>query len=173
MASGNADLASIVDASAFKIAMRDVVGAASIVAAGKGSDRRGLTVTAAASLCADPPMVLVCINRNAEAHDIIVETRAFSWNVLASDQVTLAQRFAALDGSKGASRFIDGDWRALATGSPVLFSAVCSFDCAVQARVEVGTHSIFTGAVVAQHHASEKECLIFSSGKFGQIIYNK
>ncbi|KAA0595584.1 flavin reductase (DIM6/NTAB) family NADH-FMN oxidoreductase RutF [Azospirillum lipoferum] len=160
-----------VETAAFKSALRTVVGSVSIVASGQGADRRGLTVTAAVSLCVDPPMVLACINRSAEAHDVILRTGAFSWNVLSADQVQLAERFAALDGSKGASRFSPADWGETVTGVPVLRQSVCSFDCRLQDAVEVATHTIMIGAVVSQSHAQDKVPLIYSSGRFGRMEY--
>lgn len=158
-----------VDTAAFKSALRAIVGSVSIVASGRGNDRRGLTVTAAVSLCVDPPMVLACINRSAEAHDVILRTGAFSWNVLSADQVQLAERFAALDGSKGASRFSPADWDEMVTGGPVLRQSVCSFDCRLQDSVEAATHTIMIGAVVAQTHNQDKVPLIYSSGRFGRM----
>ncbi|MFP5517615.1 MAG: flavin reductase family protein [Alphaproteobacteria bacterium] len=160
-----------VETVAFKSALRAVVGSVSIVASGQGPDRRGLTVTAAVSLCVDPPMVLACINRSAEAHDVILRTSAFSWNVLSADQVQLAERFAALDGSKGASRFSPAEWDEMVTGVPVLLQSVCSFDCRLQNIVEVATHTIMIGAVVAQNLNQDKVPLIYSSGKFGRMKY--
>jgi flavin reductase (DIM6/NTAB) family NADH-FMN oxidoreductase RutF len=143
------------------------------VASGQGSDRRGLTVTAAVSLCVEPPTVLVCINRNAEAHDVILESGAFSWNVLSTDHVRLAERFAAIDGSKGASRFSPVEWGEMKTGSPVLLQSVCSFDCQVRDTLKVGTHTVITGSVVAQIYDKEKYSLIYSMGKFGQMKHNE
>ncbi|HYF85029.1 flavin reductase family protein [Azospirillum sp.] len=160
-----------VETAAFKSALRAVVGSVAIVASGQGADRRGLTVTAAVALCVDPPMVLACINRSAEAHDVILGTGAFSWNVLSADQVQLAERFAALDGSKGASRFSSAEWDEMITGVPVLLQSVCSFDCRLQDTVEVATHTIMIGAVVDQNHNQGKVPLIYSSGKFGRMEY--
>ncbi|MBP2307588.1 flavin reductase (DIM6/NTAB) family NADH-FMN oxidoreductase RutF [Azospirillum melinis] len=153
----------------FKNALRAIVGSVSIVASGQGDDRRGLTVTAAVSLCVDPPMVLACINRSAEAHDVILRTGAFSWNVLSTDQIPLAERFAAMDGSKGASRFSPADWGERFTGVPVLLQSVCSFDCRLQDSVEAATHTIMIGAVVGQTLNQDKVPLIYSSGRFGRI----
>ncbi len=158
-----------VETAAFKTVLRAVVGSVSIVASGHGPDRRGLTVTAAVSLCVDPPMVLACINRSAEAHDVILRTGAFSWNVLSADQVQLAERFAAMDGSKGTSRFSPADWGERVTGVPVLLQSVCSFDCRLQDTLEAATHTIMIGAVVAQSHNQDKVPLIYSSGKFGRM----
>ncbi|WP_449220344.1 flavin reductase family protein [Tistrella mobilis] len=160
-----------VETAAFRTILRSVAGSVSIVASGQGPDRRGLTVTAATSLCVEPPMVLACINRNAEAHDVILRTGAFSWNVLAADQVRLAERFAAMDGSKGASRFTSADWHDLATGAPVLLHSVCSFDCRIEDTLQVSTHTIIMGTVVAQSHSHDKRPLIYAAGKFGSLEY--
>ncbi|MGA1857901.1 flavin reductase family protein [Azospirillum sp. 11R-A] len=169
MSGQDLSVAEHVETAVFKNALRAIVGSVSIVASGQGADRRGLTVTAAVSLCVDPPMVLACINRSAEAHDVILRTGAFSWNVLSADQIQLAERFAALDGSKGASRFSPTDWDEMATGVPVLRQSVCSFDCRLQDSVEVATHTIMIGAVVAQSHDQDKVPLIYSLGRFGRI----
>lgn len=160
-----------VESAVFKNALRTIVGSVSIVASGQGANRRGLTVTAAVSLCVEPPMVLACINRSADAHDVILRTGAFSWNVLSTDQIQLAERFAALDGSKGASRFSPADWDERVTGVPVLRQSVCSFDCRLQNSVEVFTHTIMIGAVVAQTYNQDKVPLIYSSGRFGRMEY--
>lgn len=164
-------LQELVDPAPFREILRAIVGSVSIVAAGQGPDKRGLTVTAASSLSVAPPMVLACINRSAEAHDIILKTGAFSWNVLSVDDKALAERFAAMDGSKGASRFASEVWSELATGSPILLSSVCSFDCKVQGILEAGTHTVVTGAVVAQTSDAGRAPLIYSSGKFGRIVH--
>ena len=166
MASNNSIASECVDQSAFKDVLRSVVGAVSIVATGQGETRRGLTVTAASSLCVDPPMVLVCINRNAEAHDVILESGAFSWNVLSTDQVSLAQRFASMDGSKGTSRFSLAEWGALSTGCPVLLTSVCSFDCQVRDTVPAGTHLIVIGDVISQINSPDKRPLTYHYGRF-------
>jgi hypothetical protein len=51
----------------FKDAMRHLVGGVSVITAGAGEARTGLTVTSAISLSLDPPTMLVCVNRNASA----------------------------------------------------------------------------------------------------------
>lgn len=157
-----------VDTNAFREVLRAVVGSVSIVAAGQEDEKRGLAVTAAVSLCLEPPMVLVCINKNADAHDVILESGSFSWNVLSVDQIELAKCFASMDGSKGAARFSSTEWGQMSTGCPVLLQSVCSFDCKVQSTLVAGTHTVVTGAVVAQGYNKEKTPLIYSFGKFGR-----
>jgi flavin reductase (DIM6/NTAB) family NADH-FMN oxidoreductase RutF len=155
-----------VDIAAFKSAMRNVAGGVSIVATGSAAERRGLTVTSACSVSVDPPCVLICINRSADAHDFIANNGTFSWNVLSAAQAELAERFAARDGSKGAARFSSPDWYERITGAPILGAALSSFDCRVVHAFDLGTHTVFIGAVVAEAHQSAGEPLVYVRGRF-------
>jgi len=156
----------LIDSVSFKTALRNVSGSVSIVTSGRAPERHGLTVTAASSLSVDPSTVLVCVNKAAGAHDTIVSTRSFGWNVLTSNDVDLAQKFAGMDGSKGDIRFSDGRWTVLASGSPILIGSLCSFDCQVIGMHPVGTHTVFFGAVISEAHQDNYEGLIYRHGKF-------
>jgi flavin reductase (DIM6/NTAB) family NADH-FMN oxidoreductase RutF len=163
---GNVDLARVIDSGSFKKALRSVSGSVSIVTSGLMPARHGLTVTAASSLSVEPSTVLVCVNKTAGAHDTIVKTKAFGWNVLTAQHVDLAQKFAGIDGSKGDIRFSEGRWTELVSGSPILIGALCSFDCQVIGMHSVGTHTVFFGAVLGEAHQEESEGLIYRHGKF-------
>lgn len=131
----------------FKIAMRHLVGAVTIITSGTGERRRGLTATAMCSVCASPPTILVCVNRSAEAHAFIKEGGAFCVNLLSDKDNALADRFAALDGTKGVARFEGRSWSEISTGAPVLDDALASFDCRVTETFDTETHTIFIGLV--------------------------
>jgi flavin reductase (DIM6/NTAB) family NADH-FMN oxidoreductase RutF len=156
----------LVDSASFKTALRNVSGSVSIVTSGRAPERHGLTVTAASSLCVDPSTVMICVNKSAGAHDTIVRTRCFGWNVLTVSHVDLAKRFAGMDGSKGDVRFSDGRWTELVTGSPILIGSLCSFDCQVIGMHPVATHTVFFGAVLREVHQDNYEGLIYRHGKF-------
>ena len=55
---------------------------------------RGFTANAFASVSVDPPMVLICVNRDASAHPYISSSSIFCVNILAVEQRELAKRFA-------------------------------------------------------------------------------
>jgi flavin reductase len=160
------EAAHLIDSASFKTALRNVSGSVSIVTSGRAPERHGLTVTAASSLSVDPSTVLVCVNKSAGAHDTIVRTRCFGWNVLTASHVDLAQKFAGMDGSKGDVRFSDGGWTELVSGSPILIGSLCSFDCQVIGMHPVGTHTVFFGAVLGAMHQDNYEGLIYRHGKF-------
>lgn len=162
----NVRSASIIDDTSFRTALRQVSGSVCIVTTGRAPDRHGLTVTAACSLTADPPTVLVCVNKSAGAHDTIVRSRVFGWNVLSRNHVVLAKKFSGQDGSKGDIRFDDSQWTSLVTGVPILVDSKCSFDCRVTDMHSVSTHTVFYGAVVAESHRNDGVDLVFRNGSF-------
>ncbi|MDQ0391398.1 flavin reductase family protein [Labrys monachus] len=157
---------SLVDASDFRAAMRELAAGVTIVTAGREGDRRGLTATAVCSVSADPPTLLVCVNRDAEGHAAILASGAFCVNVAAAEHRGLAERFAGRGGARGAERFEVGDWRSLSTGAPALADAVAVFDCRVIKAIDWGTHTVFLGAVAATTISPERAALLYRAGAF-------
>ncbi len=101
---------------AFKKGMRQLAAAVNVITVAHNGAKEGLTATAACSVSAEPPQVLVCVNTTSGAHDIIQETGAFCLNVLARDQEDIAMGFAGMDGADRSERFDLGSWCTLATG---------------------------------------------------------
>jgi flavin reductase (DIM6/NTAB) family NADH-FMN oxidoreductase RutF len=125
----------------------------------------GLTANAFAAVSIDPPLVLVCIDRNAETHQLIESAGCFAINVLADSQEALARRFAEKDRER---RFDGVAWREEATGAPVLAEVLAWIDCRVHARTEGGDHTIFIGEVAAAD-ALEGAPLVFYRAGFGGL----
>lgn len=96
---------------AFKNAMRHLASAVSVVTTGRGEQRTGFTASSVTSLSMEPPTLLVCLNRQSSAAPVLLEHGAFCINVLAKDQVDLADAFAGRDGRRGAARYRMRDGR--------------------------------------------------------------
>ena len=105
----------------------------------------GFTVNAFASVSAEPPTVLICVNRVATAHPLIASSQRFCVNVLALDQRALAERFA---GGEPRSRFDGVAYRIGPSGSPILEGTIAHVDCGVTEELTAGTHTIFLGTVL-------------------------
>jgi flavin reductase (DIM6/NTAB) family NADH-FMN oxidoreductase RutF len=156
-----------VDAEAFKKGMRQLSAAVSVVTTGTDVEHRaGLTATAVCSVSADPPQLLVCVNRRGEAYARIREWRNLCVNVLSHGQIGIAKRFAGMDGAAHPERFTQGEWGSLTTGAPVLAGCLANFDCRLQQEIESGTHSIFIGEIVAISVQKGLEPLAFLDGQF-------
>ena len=154
---------------AYRALMRHQAGAVTVVATGRGAGRAGLTATAFSSLTDDPPTILVCIQRTAGAHDIIAKARAFSVNILASDQQDVAERFAGKVGVRGAARFEGHAWGELATGAPVLAGALANLDCELSEQHGFATHTIFIGRVVDGRMRAAADPLLYFRGDYWNI----
>lgn len=159
-----------VDESAFKKGMRQLSAAVTVVTTGVDSQRRaGLTATAVCSVSAEPPQLLVCVNRSGETSARIREWGNFCVNVLSHGQIRVAKRFASLEGGTHEERFEEAQWSQLATGAPVLAGCLANFDCRVQQEIESGTHSIFIGHIAALSVNRGLEPLAFLDGQFLSI----
>src|SRR5260370_8529806 len=74
-----------VEAERYRDAMRRVPAAVTIVTTQHDNEANGLTATAVCSVTADPPQVLVCVNREASAHSVLARSRRFVVNFLSQD----------------------------------------------------------------------------------------
>lgn len=153
---------------AFREIMARFPATVTVVATGHGEARRGFTATAVFSVSMAPPLVGVCVNKSAEAHDLIAANRGFSVNVLTDDQEAVANRFAARDGSKGAVRFEYDQWQTMRTGSPCLASAAANIDCELVSSLDVGTHTLILGKVKAVRLDEGEEPLMYFDRRFAR-----
>jgi flavin reductase (DIM6/NTAB) family NADH-FMN oxidoreductase RutF len=158
-----------VTAAQFKQGMRCLAAGVTIVTTIDDGVRSGLTATAVTSLSADPPQVLVCVNRTAGAHDLIHRGSRMCVNVLCHSHQNLAARFAGQNGVFGPDRFEMGRWMTLKSGAPVLVDALASFDCIVTERVQASTHTIFIGRVVDVRVRPKAKPLVYASGTYARL----
>jgi len=150
-----ADTASVVSpdtaASQFRQAMSLLAGAVNVVAtgsvAGGPATWHGMTATAVCSVCAEPPSIVVCLNRAAGTCQHLLATGIFSVNVLSTRHIPIAQMFAGEDSLVGADRFKDPGWNQGRLGEPVLDDAVASLECRTARFIEHGTHALIIGRV--------------------------
>lgn len=154
----------LIDAATFRACMRQVPGAVTVVTTVHQGTRGGLTATAVCSVSADPPQMLVCVNRSSSAEAVIVAAGRFGVSFLSHEQEKVANAFAAsLD-----DRFDYAEWTELSSGVPLLQGAAAAFDCVVVQMVQAGTHTIFIGAIVAAV-AQEVPNLMYKAGAYGAI----
>ena len=152
---------------AYRAAMRFVPAAVTIITARHDGERNGLTATAVASVSAEPPQLLICINRSASAEPLITGSARFAVNVLTQAHCALAELFSR---SKLPSdvRFEAARWFDLPSGVPALADAMAVFDCRIAQHSVLGTHSLFIGEVVGVTTRTG-EPLLYHAGRFRQL----
>jgi flavin reductase len=128
----------------------------------------GFTASAVTSVTDSPATLLVCVHKQVQAHRTLSTNRVLCVNTVAGAHEDLAMLFAG--GIKDmAGRFAAAKWKTLVTGSPVLESAVVSFDCRVASIVEAATHDVFFCEVLAVHHGPTEEALVYHARKFHRL----
>ena len=133
----------------FRIALRHFPAGVTIVTIRAGERTHGLTVSAFASVSAEPPLIAIIIENRHKAHALLEEPQAvFAVNILGEDQSELSNRFAWV---KDEDRFEQGDWAAADTGAPVLVDALAWLDCRIHARYPAGSHTVYIGEVHASN----------------------
>jgi len=153
----------------FRQGMRLLAGGVCIAATSLNGERLGLTVTAVCSLTADPPTLVVCINRASGAHNAMRTTRRVSVNFLAAGQVRLAELFSS-PSTKGAQRFEPAHWVDLTSGAPALVDALAVLDCEIVNELSVGQHSVFVCEVKSARLESENRPLVHFNREFCGLL---
>ena len=129
----------------------------------EGRDR-GMTVSAFAALSLEPPLVLVCVARDATIAGAVAAASHFGVSVLAAHQEPLARRFA----DPNADRFDAVPLSRGASGVALVRGALAHLECRATARHEGGDHTIVVGEVLAAS-AREGEPLVHFRGDYGRF----
>ncbi len=107
---------------------------------------RGLTTNAVTSVSADPPIVLVCIDRDSRTLPALRRSRRFVINFMRDDHAEICELFA----SKAEDKFETVAWTPGLGGLPILHEgAVAHAECLTLEELEIGDHVVVTGQVEA------------------------
>lgn len=153
----------------FRVAMRRLATTIAIVTAGGERDSwRGMAATALMSVSADPPTILVAVNRNAGINAVLVPGAPLCVNLLATRHHFLVPIFGG--DVSGAVRFQHGTWYRSAKGPPILADAAASLLCETREIVPVHTHDLFIAEVRAITVQPEFDPLLWGDGMLARAV---
>jgi flavin reductase (DIM6/NTAB) family NADH-FMN oxidoreductase RutF len=156
-------------AAEFRGAMRHLPGGVSVITAGRGDEITGMTVTSVSSLSVEPPSLIVSIHRQASSWPLIRHHGFFGVNILAADQIAIAERFTGKGGLKGAERFAGLESITLASGVPLLAGALAAIDCEVEELIERHSHALLIGRVLDIRTSGRSAALAYWQGQYVAI----
>ena len=124
----------------------------------------GMTATAVSSLSANPPSLVVAINRASRSHPEILGAGEFGVNVLGLAQEAIARHCAM----PGSDKLLDPDWLlpSAEASTPVLQHALAHMDCRIARVHEEYTHSLIVAEVERVWLGTEGVPLIYSEGTY-------
>lgn len=125
----------------------------------------GLTVNSFTSVSLEPPLVLICINRDSNTHDSLLAAGGFVVSILAGPQAGVAARFA-IRPSEG--RFDGVEWSPAPSGNPILAGCAAWLDCSIHEVATGGDHTIILGRAVAAHW-TDQPALLFHRGTLRSV----
>ncbi len=139
-----------------------------IVTTRHGDTIHGLTANAFCSVSLEPPLVLVCVDKSAQSHDLIKQSGHFVVNILTTAQEELSRRFST-NHSSAAERFAGIDFRTEMTGAPVLEESLGWLDCKLVAAHPGGDHTIFVGEVLALGPSGNDNPLLYYQSQYQKL----
>src|SRR5262249_7696680 len=135
-----------------------------------GATPHGMTANSFSSVSLDPPLVLVCVDRDAVMHRILSDVGVFGVSVLASHQEPVARHFANRWRPLGPAQFDSIDWLpGQVTGTRLVAGALARFECRVWRAYDGGDHTIFLGALLSMDRSAEEGALLFYHGRFRHL----
>ena len=110
----------------------------------------------------NPPLVVMAVRAEGSSHQIIMNTKKFSLNILRSDQKDLAAVFFKPQKGLGG-RFESVEFNLGELGLPILVDSVGGFECKVIGDVIHGDHTVFVGEVCSAYLNNDVDSLNLSS----------
>lgn len=130
----------------------------------------GFTATSVISVSAEPPLLAFSLATSSSSWPAVARAQTLTISFLADHQDDVAARFA----TSGIDRFARGGWRPLATGEPVIESAVSWVRAEIVERTAVGSSHLVTvqalASSVAQQRAPEtSQPLVYHDRRYHRI----
>jgi 3-hydroxy-9,10-secoandrosta-1,3,5(10)-triene-9,17-dione monooxygenase reductase component len=136
----------------------------SVITALDAGEPVGFSCQAFAALSIDPPLILFCPGKSLASWPRIARAGYFCVNVLAAEQLRVAQAF----GTPGADKFGSVGWSMSSDGGPVLDGVLTWAGCSVLAVHEAGDHYIVIGRVTELGSCEAGEPLLYYQGRLGR-----
>ncbi len=156
----------IIDPRAFWRAIGNRATGSTVVTARSDEGPAGFLGLSATHICADPPLLLVSIDKRTSALQTVLAARHFALNFLPREAVEIADMFGGKGPQKGAERFAIGRWGTLRTGAPILLDAVGVIDCRLVETIERHGAVMAIGKVVGALDGAGTAPLIHFRGSF-------
>jgi flavin reductase (DIM6/NTAB) family NADH-FMN oxidoreductase RutF len=151
----------------FKTVMRRHAASVVLISSCVNGRKHFVTATSFTPVSLEPPLVLFCLHRNGDTHDLVGVGTTVGINLLSYDQEALSRRFA----SKGPERYEVSDLHLVLgpDGVPLLSKACASMEVKLIEQHKGGDHSIFVGQITWAAAQSEASPLLYHSGQYASV----
>lgn len=123
----------------------------------------GSTVSSFCSVSLEPPLLLICLDKNNPMHGPALKEGAFGVNILSADKGEMAMRFAM---PPVETRYEGVAYERHDGGAPHLKDALVFIECVTDQAHEAGTHHVIIGRGERVIFGREQEPLVYHKGGF-------
>lgn len=154
-----------VDPDVFRSLLRRQASTVTVVTA-PGLPPAGFTATSFTSVSLRPPIVSVCLSRDASSWPTVARAEHLAVHLLAEGQQHLARTFA----TSGIDRFAHPTaWRPGPHDVPVLDGTLAWLLCRVIDRVVAGDHAVVLAEPVLARHGGDGAPLLYHEGRYACV----
>lgn len=151
-----------------KAAMRRFPQGVTVVTTRSETGPLGMTVASFTSISLNPPLVLVSIAKGSYYHDLLVKSKAFAVNILASDQGDVSERFAGKV-PQGEDRFRSVKYHPGTSSSPLIENALSWIECRSWKTMDAGDHTMVLGEVTQCMTGREATPLLYFNRQYATV----
>ena len=128
----------------------------------------GITVNSFTSVSLDPPLLLVCLHKQAACSAALTSADCFAVNVLQTGQQPASITFS----TRVDDRFGAMAWSCGEAGAPILAESLCVFECERFAVYDGGDHHILVGKVVKASFDAGMDPLLYFRGSYRRLHFD-
>jgi flavin reductase (DIM6/NTAB) family NADH-FMN oxidoreductase RutF/rubredoxin len=134
-----------------------------VVCSKDGNKINGQIANTVIQVSSEPPIIAVAINHNNLTHEYIKQSGVFTASILAQDTpLAFIGQFGFKSG-RDINKFEGVNYKVGETGAPVVLDNTLAYlEARVKAQLDVGTHTIFIGEVVAAEVIKEGEPMTYA-----------
>lgn len=151
----------MLDPDAFRSVLGRFASGVTVLTTRKASTDVGMTVSSFCSLSLTPPLVLACVDKNADLHHLLPHGQRVVFNILSATQEALSRRFSEEEGSR---RFDGVGLRRDSHGVAVIEDVLAWIEGAIVAQHDGGDHSIFIAQVDGASSQDLRPLLYYRGG---------
>lgn len=122
--------------------------ALALVGSAHDGERNGMTTSWITQLSMEPVLIGIGVDNDAVTHRLISGSGAFTVNLWDAENTRVFVKFSKPATDDGET-LNDRPVSSARTGAPVFDEAIAWMDCEVRHTLDLGTHTLFVGEVVA------------------------
>jgi flavin reductase (DIM6/NTAB) family NADH-FMN oxidoreductase RutF/rubredoxin len=134
-----------------------------VIGSRKGDRLNGQIANTVIQVCSEPPTISVCINKGNLSHEFIKHSGAFTVSVLSQDTPLSFIGSFGFKSGRDSDKFDGINYRIGETQAPIVLDNTLAYlEAKVTKDVDVGTHTIFIGELVAANVLREGEPMTYA-----------